>query len=1050
MSKTISESDLIASIKKATSPEESAPKRKHVRACIVYTWDHKSSRAFFTQLKSLPIQGDEVQLFKALITIHKVVQEGHQSALKEAARSMDWLESLGRGARDDARGYGRLIKEYVSYLLRKLIFHNNHRGFNGTFEYEEYVSLVTVQNPDEGYEAILDLMALQDSLDDLQRVIFASITHDKRSECKISALVPLVAESYGIQKFVTFMLRAIHHSTGSDDALEPLRQRYNSQHARLYEFYADCSSMRYLTSLITIPRLPETPPDLFANEDDDDDDDGNTREVSRPESRATVASLPTPEPISEQPTISQYQQPLATQPTGVDFWNTQQNVFEAEQARLAQELQQQALLQQQQQEQQRLAFEEQQRQQAELQRAAQEQLVRDQLQNHAQGRVAELERDLLGLRQQYENDQLLLQQYDQRVQALESELAATAQSATQQLGSKDELVNSLQEQLNLWKNKYDSLAKLYSQLRQEHLNLLNKFKKLQQKAASAQEAIERREKLEKDLKSKNVELAGLIRERDRARLELEKLKGGKDNEIDALELQVRDLTLKLDESERSQSSNLSSVFAQHKKEIEGLKSQIDAQSRSFSPDIEKQLREKEEEIEIMQQTMDDALEELVAAQNHNEEAINEQIDHVLIDHLSKLTSLVDAILASGIKHVQDALHELESPMQTGNQNSSPEYLLSIIEKASSSATDFANSFNDFVADGPNGDHSEIIRSINEFTSAIADVLMNTKGIVRLAKTDSEADLLVESARSTAEASQDFLISLLSDVLEGTEEEKTDIVITGNLTVQEKLHSLTDMAEALAPKSSLKNISGDLGEIVDSELSNAAKAIANAASQLTSLLSQPHDPSVSKIDFDINKAILSAAVAVTNAISLLINAAIETQNEIVAQNKGSGTRAQFYKKHNRWTQGLISAAKAVASATKILIETADGVLKGKNTHEELIVSSNEVASSTAQLVAASRVKATFMSKTQDKLEDASKTVTSACRSLVSQVQELLSQNTNGAALETDFSKLSNHENKTVEMEQQVEILKLENALNSARKRLGEIRKFGYRDGDSDED
>ncbi|CDR41153.1 CYFA0S06e02740g1_1 [Cyberlindnera fabianii] len=1041
MSKTISDSDLISSLKKATSLDETAPKRKHVRACIVYTWDHKSSRQFFNQLKLLPVQGDEVQLFKTLITIHKVLQEGHGSALKEAMRNADWIEGLGRSVHGDGfKGYGRLIKEYVVYLLRKLNFHKNHRGFNGTFEYEEYVSLVTVQNPDEGYEAILDLMTLQDALDDLQRLIFASISHDRKSECKISALVPLVAESYGIYKFITSMLRAIHRSTGSDEALEPLRERYESQHARLYEFYADCSSIRYLTSLITIPRLPETAPNLISKDESD-------VESERPASRQTSVATPVPEPISEQPTMGNFQQPIASQPTGVDFWNTQQNVFEAEQQRLAREAQENMLQQQQQAEQQRIWFEQQQAAQAEQQRLAQEQLLRDQLQNQAEGRVAELERDLLAMRQQYENDQLLLQQYDQRVKTLEQEIATTTQTATQQLGSKDELLNSLQEQLTLWKNKYDSLAKLYSQLRQEHLNLLNKFKKLQQKAASAQEAIERREKLEKDLKSKNVELAGLIRERDRARLDLEKIKGGKDSEIDKLELQIRDLTLKLDDSERSQSSNLSSVFASHKREMEDLKAKLETQSRALNPDLEQKLKEKEEELEIVQQTMDDALQELARVQGENDEAINEQLDAVLIDHLTKLTSLVDAILASGIKRIQDSLYELDSPMQAGNQNSSPEYLLSIIEKAQSSATDFANSFNDFIADGPNGDHSEIIRSINEFTSSIADVLLNAKGIVRLVKTDSESNQLIAASRSTAQESEDFLMSLLSDILEGTEEEKTEVVISGNLNVQEKLQELIVIAENLAPRSVLKNINGDLGDAVDNELNSAASAITSAAAHLKDLLNSSFD---SSIDGDINKAILSAAISVTNSIALLIQAAIETQNEIVTKNQGSGTRAQFYKKHNRWTEGLISAAKAVAASTKILIGTADGVLSSKNTHEELIVASNEVAASTAQLVAASRVKATFMSKTQDTLENASKTVTSACRSLVNQVQDILNQRTNGGDQDIDFSKLTNHENKTMEMEQQVEILKLENALASARKRLGEIRKYGYRDGDSDEE
>lgn len=46
-----SEADLAIHIRKATSNEETAPKRKHVRACIVFTWDHKSSQSFWSGMK---------------------------------------------------------------------------------------------------------------------------------------------------------------------------------------------------------------------------------------------------------------------------------------------------------------------------------------------------------------------------------------------------------------------------------------------------------------------------------------------------------------------------------------------------------------------------------------------------------------------------------------------------------------------------------------------------------------------------------------------------------------------------------------------------------------------------------------------------------------------------------------------------------------------------------------------------------------------------------------------------------------------------------------
>lgn len=48
-----------------------------------------------------PILADEVQTFKALITIHKVLQEGHPVALREAHNHVNWIDSLTRGVGSD-------------------------------------------------------------------------------------------------------------------------------------------------------------------------------------------------------------------------------------------------------------------------------------------------------------------------------------------------------------------------------------------------------------------------------------------------------------------------------------------------------------------------------------------------------------------------------------------------------------------------------------------------------------------------------------------------------------------------------------------------------------------------------------------------------------------------------------------------------------------------------------------------------------------------------------------------------------------------------------
>lgn len=49
-----------------------------------------------------------------------------------------------------ATGYGTLIRAYVQFMLSKLRFHRHHSDFNGLFEYEEYVSLRGIDDPNEG------------------------------------------------------------------------------------------------------------------------------------------------------------------------------------------------------------------------------------------------------------------------------------------------------------------------------------------------------------------------------------------------------------------------------------------------------------------------------------------------------------------------------------------------------------------------------------------------------------------------------------------------------------------------------------------------------------------------------------------------------------------------------------------------------------------------------------------------------------------------------------------------------------------------------------
>jgi hypothetical protein len=63
------------------------------------------------------------------------------------------------------------------------------------------------------YETISDLMGLQDQIESFQKLVFSHFRHSVNNECRISSLVPLVKESWGIYRFITSMLRAMHRST---------------------------------------------------------------------------------------------------------------------------------------------------------------------------------------------------------------------------------------------------------------------------------------------------------------------------------------------------------------------------------------------------------------------------------------------------------------------------------------------------------------------------------------------------------------------------------------------------------------------------------------------------------------------------------------------------------------------------------------------------------------------------------------------------------------------------------------------------------------------
>merc|ERR1712025_1485788 len=111
-------------------------------------------------------------------------------------------------------------------------------------------------------------------------------------------------------------------------------------------------------------------------------------------------------------------------------------------------------------------------------------------------------------------------------------------------------------------------------------------------------------------------------------------------------------------------------------------------------------------------------------------------------------------------------------------------------------------------------------------------------------------------------------------------------------------------------------------------------------------------------------------------------------------------------------------------------------------EEIMVASQEIAGSTAQLVIASRVKAKEGSNRFHELKQASQVVTEATGAVVAVAK---SSSVAVENVDLDFSGLSAHQTKTLEMNTQVRLLTLERELEAERSKLARLRRQHYKTG-----
>ncbi|XP_018673450.2 talin-2 isoform X2 [Ciona intestinalis] len=236
---------------------------------------------------------------------------------------------------------------------------------------------------------------------------------------------------------------------------------------------------------------------------------------------------------------------------------------------------------------------------------------------------------------------------------------------------------------------------------------------------------------------------------------------------------------------------------------------------------------------------------------------------------------------------------------------------------------------------------------------------------------------------------------------------------------------------------------DPNVIAEQELLAAASSIEAAAKKLAQLRPRKK-PKQADESLNFEEQILEAAKSIATATTALVKAASAAQKELVLQGKVGSVPAMRHD-DGQWSQGLISAAQMVARATGNLCEAANQAVQGEASEEKLVTSAKQVASSTAQLLVACKVKADPNSENMKRLQIAGNAVKHASEDLVKAASE--SANSDDEVEVVINSRLVG--GIAQEMMAQEEILRKERELQSARQKLAQIRRMRYKD-DSESD
>lgn len=984
----------LSSISKAINSTETPVKEKHARRIILGTHREKGAYTFWSYALGFPLASSSILSWKFCHVLHKVLRDGHRNVLQDCMRHHGSLVEVGKLWTHLHDRYGQLVALYTKLLCTKMEFHAKHSeippNLEVTDEVLERTAGTDINNVFQLTVEVFDYMDAELRLaETVIRQLNTSIAISTLTsgQCRLAPLIQVIQDCSHLYHFTVKLLFKLHACLPAD-TLQGHRDRFHDQFHSLKTFFNKARDMLYFKRLIQIPKLPDSPPNFLHAASlakhvkpvvvipDEDEPEQQDDDDDEPEPLIEVSEVSTSS-LQTQPQLDIFDQAFGPPNGGFDDRDLQIESLKRDLEMLR----------------------------AELERVKAE----------AQRYITQLKSQINSLEAELEEQRAQKQRALVENEQLRMELEATRRRNAEHESLQTTFIEA-EKRSQATEQRYNKLKEKHTELVASHAELLRKSADTVKMLSATQQTQEEVERTKQQL---SFEVDRIKQEADmkleEQKFEMEKLK----RELEEKLAEVTRIKSTLQSSEKTSEQMNSSMTA--------LQAEKERLMRSVS-EKEAELSSLRQAAQVQQSSLQQERErssrELGELQSKLQEKTSLE-DKMKQKLLEEQFALLQGTITEAESIIQDAAAKVDDPLHI-RCTSSPDYLISRAEATLGSIDKVKKGHADYLSNM--GDAGGLLRALTQFSHLAADTIINGSATAHMAPTD-HADRLTENCRSCASQILDYLKDLKS---------KTSLQRADPASVRIIVQKILHLGQELRPKG-MDIRQDELGDLVDKEMAATSAAIEEAVRRIDEMMNQARKDT-SGIKLEVNERILFSCTDLMKAIRMLIIASTDLQKEIVEGGRGAASIKEFYARNSRWTEGLISAAKAVGWGATEMVESADKVVLHTGKYEELIVCSHEIAASTAQLVAASKVKADRNSKKLSVLQQASRHVNEMAANVVASTktgQEHLEEKDT-----MDFSGMSLIKLRKEEMESQVKVLELESQLENERLRLGELRKKHY--------